>query len=182
VGKPVLHTDVCIIDRDGNVLGPNQVGELCIRGGNVTTGYWNRPDATAEALRDGWLHSGDAAMFDDEGFYTIVDRWKDMFISGGENVYPAEVENVIYHHPAVAEVAVIGVPHPKWQEVGLAVVVVKPNQTVSAEEVIAFCQASWPLQDSAVGRLRRLAAPARRPVRCQAGVARPRWRNAPGRL
>ena len=140
VGKPVLHTDVCIMDRDGNVLGPNQVGELCIRGGNVTTGYWNRPDATAEALRDGWLHSGDAARYDDEGFYTIVDRWKDMFISGGENVYPAEVENVIYHHPAVAEVAVIGVPHPKWQEVGLAVVVVKPDQTVSAEEVIAFCQ------------------------------------------
>jgi fatty-acyl-CoA synthase len=140
VGKPVLHTDVCIMDRDGNVLGPNQVGELCIRGGNVTTGYWNRPDATAEALRDGWLHSGDAARFDDEGFYTIVDRWKDMFISGGENVYPAEVENVIYHHPAVAEVAVIGVPHHKWQEVGLAVVVVKPDQTLSAEEVIAFCQ------------------------------------------
>jgi fatty-acyl-CoA synthase len=140
VGKPVLHTDVCIMDRDGNVLGPNQVGELCIRGGNVTTGYWNRPDATAEALLDGWLHSGDAARYDDEGFYYIVDRWKDMFISGGENVYPAEVENVIYLHPAVAEVAVIGVAHPKWQEVGLAVVVVKPDQTLTPEEVIAFCQ------------------------------------------
>jgi fatty-acyl-CoA synthase len=140
VGKPVLHTDVCIMDREGHVLGPNQVGELCIRGGNVTNGYWNRPEATAEALVDGWLHSGDAAMYDDEGFYYIVDRWKDMFISGGENVYPAEVENVLYHHPAVAEVAVIGVPDPKWQEVGRAVVVVKPGQSLTEAEVIDFCQ------------------------------------------
>jgi fatty-acyl-CoA synthase len=146
VGKPVLHTDVCIMDRKGNLLGPNQVGELCIRGGNVTTGYWNSPEATAEAIVDHpipggrWLHSGDAAMYDDEGFYCIVDRWKDMFISGGENVYPAEVENVIYQHPSVAEVAVIGVPHPKWQEVGRALVVVKENQALVEEEVIEFCR------------------------------------------
>jgi fatty-acyl-CoA synthase len=140
VGKPVLHTDVCIMDRNRNVLGPNQVGELCIRGGNVTTGYWNQPEATAEALVDGWLHSGDAAKFDEEGFYYIVDRWKDMFISGGENVYPAEVENVIYHHPAVAEVAVIGLPHPKWQEVGRALVVVKEGHHLTEQEVIDFCR------------------------------------------
>jgi fatty-acyl-CoA synthase len=148
VGKPVLHTDVCIMDREGNLLGPNQVGELCIRGGNVTTGYWNRSEATAEALiahpataaGGPWLHSGDAAMYDDEGFYYIVDRWKDMFISGGENVYPAEVENVIYQHPAVSEVAVIGVPHPKWQEVGRAVIVVKEGQTLTEQDVIQFCQ------------------------------------------
>ncbi|MGD8623951.1 MAG: long-chain fatty acid--CoA ligase [Anaerolineae bacterium] len=148
VGKPVMHTEVCIMDREGRVLGPGEVGELCIRGGNVTTGYWNRPEATTEALRlhpetgagGPWLHSGDAAKFDEEGFYYIVDRWKDMFISGGENVYPAEVENVIYHHPAVAEVAVIGVPHPKWQEVGRAVVVVKEGHELDEAEVIAFCQ------------------------------------------
>ncbi|MCA9931859.1 MAG: AMP-binding protein, partial [Anaerolineales bacterium] len=140
VGKPVLHTDVRIMDRDGHVLGPNRVGELCIRGGNVTSGYWNRPKATAEALKDGWLHSGDAAMVDDEGFYTIVDRWKDMFISGGENVYPAEVEDVIYQHPAVAETAVIGVPHPKWQETGRALIVLKEGQTATEEEIITFCQ------------------------------------------
>jgi fatty-acyl-CoA synthase len=140
VGKPVLHTDVCIMDREGNVLGPNEVGELCIRGGNVTIGYWNQPDATTEALVDGWLHSGDAAKYDEEGFYYIVDRWKDMFISGGENVYPAEVENVIYQHPAVAEVAVVGVPHPKWQEVGKAIVVVKEGHTLTEEEIITFCQ------------------------------------------
>ncbi len=140
VGKPVLHTDVCIMDRQRNVLGPNEVGELCIRGGNVTSGYWNRPQATAEAIVDGWLHSGDAARYDEEGFYYIVDRWKDMFISGGENVYPAEVEAVIYQHPAVAEVAVIGLPHPKWQEVGKAIVVVKEGHTLTEEQVIAFCQ------------------------------------------
>ncbi len=140
VGKPVLHTDVCIMDRQRNILGPNEVGELCIRGGNVTTGYWNRPQATAEALVDGWLHSGDAARYDEEGFYYIVDRWKDMFISGGENVYPAEVEAVIYQHPAVAEVAVIGVPHRKWQEVGKAIVVVKDGHTLTEEQVITFCQ------------------------------------------
>jgi fatty-acyl-CoA synthase len=140
VGKPVLHTDVSIRDRQGNVLGPNEVGELCIRGGNVTSGYWNRPEATAEALKNGWLHSGDAAIMDDEGFYMIVDRWKDMFISGGENVYPAEVENVIYQHPAVAETAVIGVPHPKWQETGLALIVLKEGQTATEAEIIQFCQ------------------------------------------
>jgi fatty-acyl-CoA synthase len=146
VGKPVLHTDVCIMDREANVLGPNQVGELCIRGGNVTTGYWNRPEATAEALVEHpglggrWLHSGDAAMYDDEGFFYIVDRWKDMFISGGENVYPAEVENVIYQHPAIAEVAVIGVPHPRWQEVGRALVVLKEGQALQEEEIVEFCQ------------------------------------------
>ncbi len=140
VGKPVIHTDVCIMDEAGNVLGPDEVGELCIRGGNVTTGYWNRPEATAEAIVDGWLHSGDAAKYDQDGYYYIVDRWKDMFISGGENVYPAEVENVIYEHPAVAEVAIIGVPHPKWQEVGKAIVVVNEDKELTEEEIIDFCQ------------------------------------------
>ncbi|MBE2225305.1 MAG: long-chain fatty acid--CoA ligase, partial [Anaerolineae bacterium] len=140
VGKPVLHTDVSIRDRQGNVLRPGEVGELCIRGGNVTTGYWNRPEATAEAIKNGWLHSGDAAMMDDEGFYTIVDRWKDMFISGGENVYPAEVENVIYQHPAVAETAVIGIPHPQWQETGRALIVLKKDHTATEAEIIDFCQ------------------------------------------
>lgn len=140
VGKPVIHTDVSIQDREGNLLGPNEVGELCIRGGNVTTGYWNKPKETAEALVDGWLHSGDAAKYDDEGFYYIVDRWKDMYISGGENVYPAEVENVIYQIPAVAEVAVIGVPHPKWQEVGCALIVTKKDYSLSEEEVLEYCQ------------------------------------------
>jgi len=139
VGKPVLHTDVCIMDQHLKVLGPNQVGELCIRG-NITSGYWNQPQKTAETIIDGWLHSGDAAKFDDEGFYYIVDRWKDMFISGGENVYPAEIENVIYQLPAVAEVAVVGVPDPKWQEVGKAIVVLKAGQQLSEDEILAYLQ------------------------------------------
>jgi fatty-acyl-CoA synthase len=115
------------------------VGELCIRG-NITSGYWNQPQKTAETIIDGWLHSGDAAKFDDEGFYYIVDRWKDMFISGGENVYPAEIENVIYQLPAVAEVAVVGVPDPKWQEVGKAIVVLKAGQQLSEDEILAYLQ------------------------------------------
>ncbi len=140
VGKPVLHTDVCIQDREGNLLGPQEVGELCIRGGNVINGYWDRPQETSEAIVEGWLHSGDAAKYDEEGFYYIVDRWKDMYISGGENVYPAEVEKVIYDHPAVAEAAVIGVPHPTWQEVGKALIVVKEGHTLTEEGLIQFCE------------------------------------------
>jgi fatty-acyl-CoA synthase len=145
VGKPVLHTDVRIVDREGNVLGPGEVGELCIRGGNVTTGYWNRPEATQEAFTgpatgsgQRWLHSGDAAQYDKEGFYYIVDRWKDMFISGGENVYPVEIENVLYQHAAVHMCAVVGVPDEKWGEVGVACVVLKPGQEASEEELMAL--------------------------------------------
>ena len=139
VGKPVLHTDVCVMDRDDQQLGPGEVGELCIRG-NIIPGYWNDPKRTAATIRDGWLHSGDAARYDEEGFYYIVDRWKDMYISGGENVYPAEVEKVLYEHPAIAEVAVIGVPHPRWQETGRAIVVVREGETLTEEDVTAFCQ------------------------------------------
>lgn len=139
IGKPVLHTDVCIMDKAHNLLGPNEVGELCIRGGNVTSGYWNQPEATQETIADGWLHSGDAAKYDKDGFYYIVDRWKDMFISGGENVYPAEIENVLYQLPQIAEVAVIGIADPKWQEVGRAVVVLKEGQSLTEKEVIKHC-------------------------------------------
>ena len=140
VGKPVMHTDVRILDRQGNVVGPEEVGELSVRGGNVTTGYWNRPEATAEALVNGWLHSGDAAKYDEDGFYYIVDRWKDMFISGGENVYPAEVENVIYQHPAVAEAAVIGLPDGKWGQMVKVVVCLKPEMGASEEEIKEHCR------------------------------------------
>ena len=99
-------------------------GELWVRGPNVTPGYWNRPEATAEAITDGWLHTGDAAQEDEDGFIYIVDRWKDMYISGGENVYPAEIEGVIYQLPQIGEVSVIGIPDEKWVEVGRAIVVV----------------------------------------------------------
>lgn len=133
--------DVRIVDREGRDLPPGERGELLIKGPGVTPGYWQRPDVTAASIEDGWLHSGDVAVRDADGYYTIVDRWKDMFISGGENVYPAEVENVIYQLPAVAEAAVIGVADDRWGEVGRAFVVARPGQALSATEVIAHCQA-----------------------------------------
>ena len=111
---------------------------MIIRGPHVTPGYWNNPEATAKAIVDGWLHTGDLAKRDAEGYYTIVGRLKDMIISGGENIYPAEVESVMHAHPAVAEAALIGVPDAKWGEVGRAIVVVEPGKTLSAEQLLAF--------------------------------------------
>jgi fatty-acyl-CoA synthase len=113
-----------------------------VKGPNITKGYWNQPEVTEAAFTDGWLHTGDAALRDEEGYYFIVDRWKDMYISGGENVYPAEVENVLYQHDAVAEAAVIGVPDQRWGEVGRAVVVVKSGRTVSETGIVAHCAAN----------------------------------------
>jgi fatty-acyl-CoA synthase len=141
VGKPQLYVDVRIADRDSRDLPPGERGELLIKGPGVTPGYWQRPDVTAEAIVDGWLHSGDVAVRDEDGYYTIVDRWKDMFISGGENVYPAEVENVIYQLPEAAEAAVIGVADARWGEVGRAFVVLKPGQNLSDDAIIAHCRA-----------------------------------------
>jgi fatty-acyl-CoA synthase len=122
---------------------PGEVGELWVRGPAVTPGYWNRPETTRAAFAEGgWLRTGDAVRVDDEGFFTIVDRWKDMYVSGGENVYPAEVENVLYRHPAVAEAAVIGVPDPRWGEVGCAIVVRRDGATVIEAELLAHCAAA----------------------------------------
>ncbi|HBK13029.1 MAG TPA: acid--CoA ligase, partial [Gammaproteobacteria bacterium] len=138
-GKCLLHTEVKVVDDEGLELPWGEVGELLIRGPNITPGYWNNPEATAKSFADDWLKTGDAARFDDEGFIYIVDRWKDMYISGGENVYPAEVENVLYQLPQVAEAAIIGVPDDRWGETGLAVVVVKPNEELSVDDVIGHC-------------------------------------------
>jgi len=138
-GKPFVHTEVRVVDADGRDVAPGEPGEVLIRGPHIMKGYWNRPDATAEALKDGWLHSGDVATVDDEGFVYIQDRMKDMIISGGENVYPAEVENVILQHPGVADAAVIGQPSAKWGESGLAVVV-RADPALTAEAVLAHCQ------------------------------------------
>lgn len=138
-GKPLLHTEARIVDDDGNDCGPDQIGELWVAGPNITPGYWNRPDATQGAFEGRWLKTGDAARRDAEGFYYIVDRWKDMYISGGENVYPAEVENVLYQLPQVAEAAVVGVPSAKWGEAGLAVLALKPGQTLDRDTVLAHC-------------------------------------------
>ncbi len=139
-GKQVLHTEVRIVRLDGIEAAVGELGELWCKGPNVTPGYWNRPEADASSFTDGWLHTGDAARMDDDGFYYIVDRWKDMYISGGENVYPAEVENVLYQIPGVAEAAIIGVPDERWGEAGLAIVALKPSQTMSETDIIAHCR------------------------------------------
>lgn len=141
-GKPLMHTEVKIVNEAGDSVARDEVGELLIKGPNVTPGYWNNPQATEEAFIDGWLKTGDAARFDDEGFIYIVDRWKDMYISGGENVYPAEVENVLYQLPEVAEAAIVGVPDPRWGETGLAALVLKPEAMLNEEAVIAHCLAN----------------------------------------
>ncbi len=140
VGFPLFHIDVKVVQRDGTECEPGEPGELVIRGPHVCEGYWNNPEATQEAIRDGWLHTGDLACRDQEGYYTIVGRLKEMIISGGENVYPAEVESVMHAHPAVAEAALIGVPHAKWGEIGRAVVVIKPGADVSEQELVVFCR------------------------------------------
>jgi fatty-acyl-CoA synthase len=129
-----------VVRDDGGACRPNEDGELLIRGPHVTPGYWNKPEATAEILKDGWLHTGDIAKQDEEGYFYIIGRSKDMFISGGENIYPAEVESVMYAHPAVAEAALIGVPDEKWGEVGKAFVVIEKGRTLSEGELLSFMQ------------------------------------------
>ena len=122
-------------------MGPGERGEICLRGPNIMKGYWNRPDATAAAIdKEGWFHSGDVGYVDEDGFLYICDRLKDMVISGGENVYPAEVEAVIHDCPGVANVAVIGVPDARWGEVGRAFVEARPGSQVRSDEVSAFLE------------------------------------------
>ena len=138
-GRPYFYADVRVVDAAGAEVGPGGTGEVLIGGPGVMKGYWNRPDATAETLRGGWLHTGDVGQVDDEGYITIVDRVKDMYISGGENVYPAEVERVLAGHPAIAEAAIIGVPDERWGEAGRAIVVLRPGASADPEEIRRFC-------------------------------------------
>jgi acyl-CoA synthetase (AMP-forming)/AMP-acid ligase II len=140
-GQPALGTEVRVVDEHGRDCPPGEVGEIVGRGPQVMTGYWNLPEATAEALRDGWLHTGDAGSFDEDGYLYVKDRVKDMIVSGGENVYPAEVEHVLIEHPGVADVAVIGVPDEQWGEAVKACVVAAPDQTVDEEDLLSFCRA-----------------------------------------
>ena len=137
-GKAYFHTDVAVVRPDGTVCDVEEAGEVLVRGDHIMTGYWNRPDATAESIKNGWLYTGDIATVDAEGFIWIQDRLKDMIISGGENVYPAEIENVILGLAGIADVAVIGVPSDKWGETGLAVVV-KKDANITESDIIAHC-------------------------------------------
>jgi fatty-acyl-CoA synthase len=140
VGKPIFHSRMRLVSPDGREVPVGETGELLIRGPHVCAGYWNNPVATAESLRDGWFHTGDMARMDEEGYYYIVGRFKDMIISGGENVYAAEVEAIFREHDCVQDAALIGQPDEKWGEVGLMIVACKPGQSVRAEELLQFCQ------------------------------------------
>jgi fatty-acyl-CoA synthase len=140
-GTRALFTDARIVDGDGNDVAPNTVGEIWLKGPSVTPGYWNQPEITAKHFSaDGWFKTGDAARRDEDGFFYIVDRWKDMYISGGENVYPAEVESALAAHPSIVDAAVVGVPDPQWGEVGCAIVVLRGGTKLAADDVIAHCR------------------------------------------
>jgi acyl-CoA synthetase (AMP-forming)/AMP-acid ligase II len=134
-GRAAPHSEVRIVDENDVEVPRGTVGEIVVRGGHVMLGYWNKPEETAAALRGGWMHTGDGGRMDDEGYVYVVDRIKDMIVSGGENVYSAEVENAVAQHPAVAACAVIGVPDTEWGERVHAVVVLKPGATVDADEL-----------------------------------------------
>jgi len=149
VGRPVFHADVKIVDRQGRPCEVGQVGEIVVRGSIMMTEYWQDPAKTEDTIRGGWLHTGDLARMDEDGYFYLVDRKGDIYISGGENVYPAEVERVLRSHPDIEDVAVVGVADENWGEVGCAFVMLKQRAALTAEDVIEFCEGKlarykWP--------------------------------------
>jgi fatty-acyl-CoA synthase len=149
VGRPVFHAEVNLVDQRGRPVKPGEVGEIVVRGSIMMKEYWQDPVRTRETIRDGWLHTGDLARVDEDGYFYLVDRAKDMYISGGENVYPAEVERVLRRHPGVEDVAVVGVPDSRWGEVGHAFVIKKKGVDCPAEDLVNFCRGKlarykWP--------------------------------------
>ena len=143
IGRPNFFVDVRVVDEENQPFGPNTPGELLLKGPSGSSGYWKNPEASAEVLdEEGWFHTGDIVEYDDEWYFYVRDRKKDMIISGGENVYPVEIENVLYKHPAVQMCAVIGLPDEKWGEIGHACVVLKPGAEVTEEELIEFMKSN----------------------------------------
>jgi len=140
-GRALPGTQVKIADAEDREVPRGEIGEILVRGPQIMRGYWNLPEASAEALRDGWMHTGDAAIMDEEGFVYIQDRVKDMIVSGGENVYPREIEDVLFRHPAVADAAVIGVPDAQWGEVVKAIVVLRAGASATETELVDHCRA-----------------------------------------
>ena len=141
-GRPFIGVELKVVDDNGVPIAADeqQVGEIWVQGDNVTSGYWNLEEETAKAFTDGWLRTGDLATVDSEGYVNIVDRKKDMIVTGGENVYSTEVENVLYMHTKILEAAVFGVPDEKWGEAVTAAVVLKAGEAASEEEIISFCK------------------------------------------
>jgi fatty-acyl-CoA synthase len=139
-GVPAMLIEAKLVGQDGREVGAGEVGEIWVRGPSVTSGYWKQPEATAKAFSHGWYKTGDAATRDEDGFYQIVDRWKDMYISGGENVYPAEIEAVLHAHDGVADVGVIGVADAQWGEAGCAFIVVSSGVRLSEKDVVDYCR------------------------------------------
>ena len=139
-GKPVEGVDVRVIREDGLDARPGDVGEIIARGPNIMAGYWKRPEDTEDALRDGWLHTGDLATVDEDGYIYLVDRKKDMIVTGGENVYSTEVEAVLYAHPSVKEAAVVPVPDSDWGEAVHACIALRDGKSAAAEELVEFCR------------------------------------------
>ncbi|MBW2063515.1 MAG: long-chain fatty acid--CoA ligase [Deltaproteobacteria bacterium] len=149
VGRPVFHSQVTILNKQGRPCKPGEIGEIVVRGTIMMNEYWRDPERTQGTIRNGWLHTGDLARMDEDGFYYLVDRAKDMYISGGENVYPAEVERVLREHPRIEDVAVVGVPDEKWGEVGHVFVICKGGCSLKSEDILSFCEGrlarfKWP--------------------------------------
>jgi acyl-CoA synthetase (AMP-forming)/AMP-acid ligase II len=139
-GRPVVGTEVCVVDEHDRPLPNGTIGEIIARGPQIMRGYWNRPEESAAALRGGWMHTGDAGMLDEEGYVYVQDRVKDMLVSGGENIYPRVVEEVLFQHPAIADAAVIGVPDPQWGEAVKAIIVLRQAASATEQEIIDFCR------------------------------------------
>jgi acyl-CoA synthetase (AMP-forming)/AMP-acid ligase II len=139
-GREVYGCEVRVVDENDADVRPGEIGEVIARGGQLMAGYWKMPEATAATLRDGWLRTGDLATVDEERYIFIMDRLKDMIVSGGENVYPREIEEVLFAHPAVADAACIGVPSERWGEEVKAIVVLKPDAPATETDLIAFCE------------------------------------------
>jgi long-chain acyl-CoA synthetase len=142
VGVAETAVEIRVVDEHGSMVAPGVQGEILVRGETVMKGYWRNPEATAQALRDGWLHTGDVGSLDEDGFLTLTDRIKDLIISGGSNIYPREIEDVLLNHPLVSAVAVVGRPHPDWGEEVVAFVQARSGFTVSAQQLDALCLGS----------------------------------------
>jgi acyl-CoA synthetase (AMP-forming)/AMP-acid ligase II len=139
-GRAVVNTQIRIVDKSGNDVAQGESGEIIARGPQIMQGYWHRDEANASTLKDGWLHTGDAGKMDAEGYVYILDRVKDLIISGAENIYPAEIENVLMQHESVQDGAVIGVPDAQWGEVALAVLIIKPGFALDVDALKTFCK------------------------------------------